>query len=111
MVFTVSLKKPHEFRRLFSKGRSAAGQHFVVFIRPNNKKVNRLGITASKKLGNAVQRNRIKRRIREAYRVSENRIAAGFDIAFVPRSTAGTCEFTVLTADIMAAMKKLGIAL
>ena len=71
MKHTVALKQNHEFRRLYSKGRSAVSPYFVLYCRPNRRSYSRLGITTGVKLGNAVKRNRARRRIRELYRGEE----------------------------------------
>ena len=66
MKHTVALKQNHEFRRLYSKGRSAVSPYFVLYCRPNRRSYSRLGITTGVKLGNAVKRNRARRRIRSS---------------------------------------------
>ena len=63
-----TLKKNSDFRRLYSKGQSAVNSYVVVYCRRNREKVNRLGYTVSTKLGHAVVRNRVRRRLREIYR-------------------------------------------
>ena len=63
-----TLKKNSDFRRLYSKGQSAVNPYVVVYCRRNREKVNRLGYTVSTKLGHAVVRNRVRRRLREIYR-------------------------------------------
>ena len=70
MEHTISLKQNHEFRRLYNKGKSAVSPYFVIYCRRNGRPVNRLGITTGAKLGNAVKRNRARRRIRELDRKS-----------------------------------------
>jgi len=60
----------------------------AVYFRKNRLNVNRLGITASKKIGGAVQRNRARRIIKEAYRLTEPRLNKGFDIVIVARKKA-----------------------
>ena len=87
MKNTISLKENHEFRRLYHRGTSSAGRHLVLYCRKNKLGRNRLGLTVSAKLGKAVQRNRVKRLFREAYRLHENEFARGIDIVLVRRST------------------------
>ena len=80
MVSTQSLKQNHLFRRLYQRGKSAAGRHVVVYCRKNGLPYNRLGLTVGTKVGHAVVRNRIRRRLREAYRLSEGQFLSGYDI-------------------------------
>ena len=85
MKRSVTLKKNHEFRRLYQKGRSAAGGSMVLYCRKNRLGHNRLGLTASVKLGGAVVRNRCRRRLREVYRLQSGRLRQGWDIILVAR--------------------------
>ena len=89
MKHTVALKQNHEFRRLYSKGKSAVSPYFAVYCRKTKRPISRLGITTGLKLGNAVKRNRARRRIRELYRTNENRLLPGYDIVVVARTRAG----------------------
>ena len=77
MKHTVALKQNHEFRRLYSKGKSAVSPYFAVYCRKTKRPISRLGITTGLKLGNAVKRNRARRRIRELYRTNESRLLLG----------------------------------
>ena len=89
MEHTVSLKLNHEFRRLYHRGVSSANRHLVLYCRKNRLGYNRLGLTVSAKLGNAVARNRIKRLMREAYRLHEDEFASGVDLVLVARARGG----------------------
>lgn len=109
MVFTVSLKENHLFRRLYNKGKSSAGRYVVVYCRKNGLQINRLGITAGTKLGHAVVRNRIRRRIREAYRLSESSFICGYDIVIVARHRAAEGDFHAISDCLMKQMEKLGL--
>jgi ribonuclease P protein component len=109
MKFSVSLKKNHEFRRLYAKGKSAAAPTLVLYCRRNGRGVNRLGITASTKLGGAVTRNRIRRRLRETYRLNEGTLRPGFDVVIVARHRAHDAPFGALRADLLRLCVKLGL--
>ena len=94
---TVSLKENSRFRRLYHRGTSAGNRYLVMYCLPNGQKVNRLGLTVSTKLGHAVVRNRMRRRLREVQRLHEDRFRPGFDIVVVARSAALEADFSSLT--------------
>ena len=108
MKFSSSLKKNHIFRRLYaSKG--VANSYFVLYARPNRTDRNFVGITVSKKLGHAVVRNRTRRRIREVYRLNEEKFLPGWDIVIVARTKAVDAEFAKLTKSCLTLAKKAGL--
>jgi ribonuclease P protein component len=110
MKHTVALKKNHEFRRLYNKGKSAVSPYFAVYCRKNYREMSRLGITTGVKLGNAVKRNRVRRRIRELYRTNEHRILPGYDIVVVARTRAIFARYSDLERSFLQLMKKLELA-
>ena len=71
MQFSSSLKLNHIFRRLYRKGSSAANGYLVLYCRKNASQANRVGLTVGAKLAHAVQRNRLRRQLREIYRLHE----------------------------------------
>lgn len=85
MLFTEILKDAKVFSKLYRKGKFVACESVVAYFLPNKLPVNRLGITAGKKLGNAVIRNRAKRILREGYRQKEMFFPIGYDIVIVAR--------------------------
>ena len=109
MKFTSSLKKNYEFRRLYNKGKSAVSQSLVVYCRRNSGTGNRLGITVSTKIGGAVQRNRIRRRLKEIYRLNEGKAAPGYDIVIVARKRSRFAGYRELENSVLALFRKLGI--
>ncbi len=86
MLFTEVIKDNKVFLKCFKKGRFVADNSMVVYFIPNGLPYNRMGITAGKKQGNAVERNRIKRIFRAAYRLNEVNFPIGYDIVFVGRN-------------------------
>jgi len=107
--FTTSLKKNHEFRRLYNKGKSAASQCVVVYCRRNGKAENRIGITVSTKIGGAVQRNRIRRRLKEIYRLNEGKLPIGYDIIIVARMRSRFAGYREIENSVLALFRKLGL--
>ena len=79
MKYTVSLKENHIFRRLYRKGSTAADSRLAIYVRRNGRPGNRLGLTVSTKVGHAVVRNRLRRRLREIYRLHEHELVRGVD--------------------------------
>ena len=106
--FTVSIKNNFEFHRLYSKGKSGGSALMVVYCRKTKRCVNRLGITVSKKLGNAVLRNKIRRRIREIYRTNEDELLSGFDLVIVARRGSTQAAYRELEADFLRLADRLG---
>jgi ribonuclease P protein component len=109
MKHTVSLKKNHEFRRLYNKGKSAVSPYFAIYCRKTGRAYSRLGITTGVKLGNAVKRNRVRRRIRELYRTHEAQLLSGYDIVVVARTRAIFGRYADLERSFVQLMKKLDI--
>ena len=108
MKFSSSLKLNHIFRRLYHTGGFANGM-MVLYARRNRTDANRVGITVSKKLGKAHIRNRVRRRLREVYRLNEDKFQPGWDIVVVARSRAIGCDFQELTKAYLSLAKKAGI--
>lgn len=108
MKFSSSLKKNHIFRRLYAS-RGVANSYLVLYARPNRTESNRIGITVSKKLGHAVVRNRARRRIREIYRIHEDRFTPGWDMVVVARTRAIAADFGKLTQAYLSLAEKAGV--
>lgn len=78
-----------EFQRVSSRGRRIATQFFILLTLPVQSDQTRLGITVSRKVGNAVQRTRVKRVIREQFRLCRPRFASGYDCVVIAKPQAG----------------------
>ena len=108
MKFSSALKLNHIFRRLYSTS-GHANSYLVLYARKNRASANRVGVTVSKKLGGAVVRNRVRRRLREVYRLNEMKFAPGWDIVVVARSRCVTAPFETLTRAYLSLAEKAGI--
>ena len=105
----VTLKKNHEFRRLYRKGASAVAGSMVLYCRKNRLGHNRLGVTVSVKLGNAVKRNRARRRLREVYRLNSPRLSQGWDLVLVARGRTPDASWKELNDSFLRLSRKLGL--
>lgn len=109
MKRAVTLKENWEFRRLYQHGKSTVVPAMVIYCRRSKIGGSRLGITVSTKLGKAVVRNRIKRRLREVYRLSLPHLKPGYDVVLVGRSRALDLPFSRLLETFQKSCKKLSI--
>ena len=108
MKFSSSLKFNHIFQRLYRTSGQANG-YLVFYARKNRTATNRVGITVSKKLGKANVRNRVRRRLREVYRLNEEKFQCGWDIVVVARTRAIHAPFEKLVENYLSAAEKAGI--
>lgn len=106
-----TLKKNSDFRRLYAKGKSAVTPYLVLYARPNRLGENRLGYTVSAKLGHAVVRNRVRRRLREIVRLNSPAVRQGYDMVLVARQRAVGAPYRKLDAAYLRACGELGLKL
>ena len=85
MLFSEVMKDNKRFSACFRKGRFCACGFVTAYFLPNGTALNSVGISVSKKIGGAVERNRAKRIIRAAYRLNEQSFPVGYDIVFAAR--------------------------
>ena len=109
MRYTLSICDNRIFRRLYNKGKSAASRSVAVYFRRNGKRENRLGLTVGVKVGHAVVRNLIRRRLREIYRLSEELLIQGVDIVIVARSAAAKADYHELERELLGLFARLGL--
>ena len=109
MKAAVTLKQNYEFRRLYQKGASAVGGGMVLYCRRNRLGHNRLGLTASVKLGGAVVRNRARRRLREVYRLQSPRLSQGWDLILVARGRTLSASWRELNDSFLRLSRRLGL--
>lgn len=111
MINTVSLNENKLFKRLYYHGKSVISPILVLYYLPGIKGKNRLGITVSTKVGSAVIRNRVKRLIRENYRLLEPSLKTDYDIVIVARKAAAYSDFHKINAELEKLVKKAGLLL
>ena len=81
------LLSPSDFKRVYDRKCSVSNQWLIVYGCPNDRGRLRLGLSVSRKIGNAVARNRFKRLYREAFRLTRAELPTGFDLILIPRSS------------------------
>ncbi|NLC67658.1 MAG: ribonuclease P protein component [Clostridiaceae bacterium] len=109
MKRTVPLRNNRDFQKVYKNGKFYAGRYIVVYSLYNrlSDNINRIGITASKKVGKSVRRNKIKRLIKENYRLMEAMIKTGHDIVFVIRNSEKLPDFYDIRREMFFLLKKL----
>ncbi len=107
MIVTVPLKKNYEFARVYKRGRFLATKYLVIYVLNNNMDMNRIGITISKKVGKAVTRNRIRRLVKENYRLVEGSLKRGYDIVIVSRKKEDIPLFDDIKKEMNYLLRKL----
>ena len=100
----VTLKKNYEFKKVFSRGKYISGDYLCIYVIKNRLNTNKLGIAISKKVGKAVKRNKIRRIIRENYRLIKETIGIGHNIVIIWKKNIKIEEATF--ANIQKDMKK-----
>lgn len=107
MEHTTPIKLNKEFKRAYYRGRSFATPVIVVYVLKNRLGHNRLGLTASKKVGCAVERNRARRVMREAYRLLEPTLGRGWDFVLVARTRTAHEKMQTVRSALESASKVL----
>ena len=104
------LRKPEQFQRVRREGQSWDVPMLALNAAPNRRRTTRCGFVVGKRIGNAVERNRTRRRMREAVRLAYDSVAPGFDLVFVARSPGlATVEFERLQTLIEQLLRRAGV--
>ncbi len=105
----VSICENRDFRRIYARGRSFVTPVLVVYVMKNRTRLLRVGITTSKKIGNAVKRSRSRRVIREALRAVAPNIKDGYDLILVARARTPFVKSTEVQLVLQQQLEKAGI--
>jgi len=97
-----------EFERAYRQGRAFRGRLFSVHEFPNGLGNSRLGLSVSKKVGNAVTRNAVRRRLREVFHAALSQVSGASDFVVSARPAAADASFVELKEEMTKALRKLG---
>lgn len=101
------LKSPKEFRQIYQKGKFLAGPYLVMHFRKNGLECYRIGFSVSKKVGKAVVRNRVKRKLREICRLHEDLFPTGWDFIFVAREKSNSASYGEMEKNLVKLVKRI----
>ena len=104
---SIRLRSRREYLRVQRGGTRVSSKGLLVFYRKNEKKHPRFGTTVSKKVGNAVVRNRVKRRLREAIRHHQHRLTAAVDVVFIASPRAASLSYGDLEQHVLGALHQI----
>jgi len=103
------INKKKDYNNIYKKGKKILGRYMVLFIIKGEGSKNRYGFVTSKKIGNAVSRNRAKRRIRMVVKGNMKYVQDRFDVIIVARKSINEVSYSDLNRDYLSAMRKAGI--
>ena len=108
-----SIKKNEEFKLIYRSGRSCANDSLIMYVLKNDDLTdsNRIGISASKKIGNSVIRHRIARVLRECFRLHRDRLKSGYDIVVIARQPAAAMGYEDMSRAYIDLCSRMGILL
>lgn len=100
------LKLRSDFRRCIRQGARAAGKYVIVCVAPNDLARTRLGAGSTKRVGNAPARNRQKRLVREAFRLTKHELPPSVDMAVLPKTPWGLPTLEELETDLVRTARR-----
>lgn len=101
------LNNNRDFQRVYSRGKSLVTKYFVIYYLPQKLGHHRIGYTVSRKIGGAVVRNRVRRRLKEAFRLLQPTLPRSMDVVIVARGRARDVEFARMASLMEAKLKEI----
>jgi ribonuclease P protein component len=101
------LRKNEDFQSVYKSGKSFANKYFVIYVSKNQLDINRLGVSVSKKIGNSVVRHRMKRLVKETFRLRKDMSDSGLDIVVIIRKGAEELDSKAAVEALQSLMRIL----
>ena len=109
MKKTESLRKNQQFQEVYQNGRAKANRYLVMYVSENDQDRNLLGISVSRKVGNSVIRHRVKRLVKESFRLQEHIFNSGLNIVIVARAAAASASYEKMESALLHLARLHGI--
>ncbi len=106
MAVINKVKKNYEFKKMYKEGRYYAEEYLVMYIMKSKLDYNKVGFSVSKKIGNSVKRNRVKRLLRENYRLFHHKLKIGYTIIFTGRQKSSEASFWDIQKNMVSTFKR-----
>jgi len=100
------LRRQKDFQLTLRHGSRRQTKNFTIILRPNALEFSRLGVTVSKKVGNAVKRNRVKRCLREFFRLHKHKLPPSHDLVIMAKRDAATLAYHEVLEELAAVLTR-----
>ena len=103
------IRKNIEYKRVYKYGKNYWNRNLILYVKKNKSDKTRVGFTITKKIGNSVTRNKVRRRMKEIYRLKLKDIKMGFDLVFIPKKNVVSMPYNELENSMIHIMKIAGV--
>lgn len=100
-----SLKTNEEFKKVYKEGKNYWNRNLILYIKGNDLEYNRIGYSITKKVGNSVVRNRVRRRLKEIYRLNADGFKSGYDMIIIPKNNTRDISYRELESAMLHILK------
>lgn len=99
------LRTNEDFKKVYKRGKNYWNKNLILYVKKNDLNNSRIGFSVTKKIGNSVVRNKIRRRMKEIYRLNFNNIKEGYDIIFIPKKNVVNITYQDLESAMLHLLK------